>query len=106
MGMANRLSVTFFSRRYITSKPHHWKATFGLNVSDMQMEGGKLKLSLGLSHTMNHQNFGEKVARRSDLMWELKRIFEELAIEYILPPQQVHVKTLPGSSISFTQSPR
>ncbi len=57
-------------------------------------EGGKMKLSLGLSHTMNYQDFGEKVARRSELIWELKRLFEELKIEYHLPPQEVHLRTL------------
>lgn len=53
---------------------------------------------------MNHQNFGEKVARRSELMWEMKRLFEELAIEYHLPPQEMYVKTLPGSTINVNQS--
>jgi hypothetical protein len=88
------LSHLFFGcLRYIASKPHHWNSKFSLVVVDLS-EGGKMKLSLGLSHTMNYQDFGEKVARRSELMWELKRLFEELKIEYHLPPQEVHLRTL------------
>lgn len=89
--------------RYITSKPQHWQTSFGLVVLDIA-EGGRFQLSLGLTHTMNHQDFGEKVERRSDLMWEVKRLLEELQMEYRLPSQEVHVKTLPGTTISTGSS--
>ena len=104
MGLSIRELTYRRCGRYIASKSHHWKAKFSLNVTSLVAESGKLQLSLGLSHTMNHQNFGEKVARRSELMWEMKRLFEELAIEYHLPPQEMHVKTLPGSTINVNQS--
>lgn len=79
--------------KYIESKPHHWKSSFNMVVVDL-VEMHQLKLSLGLSHTMNYQDMGEIVNRKSDLMWEMKRLFEELGIEYHLPPQEVHIRNL------------
>lgn len=62
-------------------------------------EINKLKLSLGLSHTMNHQDYGEKVARKSELLWEMRKIFEELGIAYHLPTKEVYChKNLPIES--------
>ncbi len=62
-------------------------------------EINKLKLSLGLSHTMNHQDYGEKVARKSELLWEMRKIFEELGIAYHLPTKEVYCHTnLPTES--------
>lgn len=79
--------------KYIAAKPHHWKPSFSMLVLDL-VEVNKMKLCLGLSHTMNHQDFGEKVSRRSDLLWEMKKLFEELNIEYHLPTQEVHIRDL------------
>lgn len=49
----------------------------------------KIKMVLFFNHTMNFQDFGEKSRRRTDLVLEMKRIFEELGISYDLLPQQV-----------------
>ncbi|CAN6703748.1 unnamed protein product [Malus baccata var. baccata] len=49
----------------------------------------KMKMTLCAQHTMNHQNFGEKSARRSELVFELKKIFQNLGIKYHLLPQEV-----------------
>ena len=51
----------------------------------------KMKLVLCVQHTMNHQNYGEKSARRSELVFELKKIFEALGMKYHLLPQEVHL---------------
>lgn len=53
----------------------------------------QLKLSLGLTHTINHQDFGEKMSRKSDLLWEMKKIFEDLHIDYHLQPQDIILHT-------------
>ncbi|XVF89031.1 hypothetical protein PTKIN_Ptkin19aG0098600 [Pterospermum kingtungense] len=50
----------------------------------------KLKMALYCNHTLNFQEFGEKNRRRSELVIELKRIFEELGIRYNLLPQHVN----------------
>ncbi|XWS26456.1 hypothetical protein CRYUN_Cryun26dG0034200 [Craigia yunnanensis] len=51
----------------------------------------KLKMALYCSHTMNFQEFREKNRRRTELVIELKRIFEELGIRYNLLPLHVNL---------------
>lgn len=51
----------------------------------------KMKMGLYVQHTMNHQNYGEKSSRRSELVFELKKIFESLRIKYHLLPQELHL---------------
>ncbi|XWS17600.1 hypothetical protein CRYUN_Cryun33cG0080900 [Craigia yunnanensis] len=51
----------------------------------------KLKMALYCNHTMNFQEFREKNRRRTELVIELKRIFEELGIRYNLLPQHVNL---------------
>lgn len=52
----------------------------------------KLKMALFVNHTMNYQNYVERNKRRSELVMELKRIFEKLHIKYNLLPQEVLLK--------------
>ncbi|KAE8664365.1 Mechanosensitive ion channel protein 9 [Hibiscus syriacus] len=51
----------------------------------------KLNMALYCNHTMNFQDFREKNQRKTDLIIELKRIFEELGIRYNLLPQHVNL---------------
>lgn len=51
----------------------------------------KMDMTLNVCHTMNYQNIVEKNNRRSDLVLELKRIFEELSVQYHLLPQEVQL---------------
>ncbi|KAJ8648368.1 hypothetical protein MRB53_001391 [Persea americana] len=51
----------------------------------------KMKMALFVRHTINHQDKGEKTNRRSELIFELKKLFEELKIKYHLLPQEVHL---------------
>ncbi|CAK9195583.1 unnamed protein product [Sphagnum troendelagicum] len=74
--------------RYIQCKSNHWKPDFCLIILDI-VEMHQLLLSLGLTHTINHQDFGEKMSRKSDLLWEMKKIFEDLHIDYHLQPQDI-----------------
>jgi len=76
--------------RYIESKPKHWNPKHTLLVKEIE-NVNKMKLALCVQHTMNHQNYGEKSARRSELVFELKKIFDNLGIKYHLLPQQVHL---------------
>ncbi|KAI3981700.1 hypothetical protein MKX01_020643 [Papaver californicum] len=82
-------------KMYIESKPQHWSPNHTVVVLEI-VNVHDLKMALYLSHTMNHQNMGEKNNRRSDLVFELKKIFVELKIEFQLLPQEVHV-TYAGS---------
>ena len=76
--------------RYIESKPKHWNPKHALLVKEIE-NVNKMKLTLSVLHTMNHQNYGEKSSRRSELVFELKKIFDNLGIKYHLLPRQVHL---------------
>ncbi|KAG5232941.1 mechanosensitive ion channel protein [Salix suchowensis] len=75
---------------YIESKPKHWNPKHSLLVKEIE-NVNKMKLTLSVVHTMNHQNYGEKSSRRSELVFELKKIFDNLGIKYHLLPRQVHL---------------
>ncbi|KAL6008568.1 hypothetical protein ACLOJK_034081 [Asimina triloba] len=72
---------------YIESKPKHWQSKHSVVVKEIE-NVNKMKIGLYVLHTMNHQNYGEKSSRRSELVFELKKIFESLGIKYNLLPQE------------------
>ncbi|TYH91180.1 hypothetical protein ES332_A13G099300v1 [Gossypium tomentosum] len=57
---------------YIESKPKHWSPKHSLMFKEIE-NMDKMKLVLCVQHTINHQNYGEKSSRRSELVFELKR---------------------------------
>ncbi|KAM0949173.1 putative mechanosensitive ion channel MscS, LSM domain superfamily [Dioscorea sansibarensis] len=75
---------------YLKSKPNHWHENHSLVVKDI-VDLNKLNMALYVQHTMNFQNISDRNIRRSDLVLELKRIFEDLCIRYNLLPQDVHL---------------
>lgn len=84
--------MSFFLKiRYLERNPQYWYPNFGLVVKEIE-KVNKINLGLFVTHTMNFQDFGEKTKRRSELVMELKKIFEELNIRYNLLPQGVHLR--------------
>lgn len=77
-------------KTYLESKPKHWRPGHSVVVKEIE-DVNKLKLGLYVTHTINFQNYGDKSSRRSELVLELKKIFEELGIRYHLLPQEVQV---------------
>ncbi|GLT76178.1 hypothetical protein SLA2020_478530 [Shorea laevis] len=75
---------------YIESKPKYWGPKHSVIFKDIE-NMDKLKMALYVQHTMNHQNYGEKSSRRSELVLELKKICDNLGIKYNLLPQEVHL---------------
>ncbi|XP_064973061.1 mechanosensitive ion channel protein 10-like isoform X2 [Musa acuminata AAA Group] len=75
---------------YIDSRPNHWHPNHSIVVKDI-VNINKMDMTLNVCHTMNYQNIVEKNNRRSDLVLELKRIFEELSVQYHLLPQEVQL---------------
>lgn len=51
----------------------------------------KIKMALFFNHTMNFQDYAEKNRRRSELVIEMKKIFDDLSIKYNLLSQEVQV---------------
>ena len=83
-------SDVIFNIRYLERNPQYWHPNHGLVVKEIE-NVNKIKMGLYVTHTMNFQEFGEKNKRRTELVMELKKIFEELNIRYSLLPQGVHI---------------
>ncbi|XP_056166920.1 mechanosensitive ion channel protein 10-like isoform X1 [Syzygium oleosum] len=77
-------------KTYLESKPKHWRPGHNVVVKEIE-DVNKLKLGLYVTHTINFQNYGDKNSRRSELVLELKKIFEELDSKYRLLPQEVQI---------------
>ncbi|XP_075522447.1 mechanosensitive ion channel protein 10-like isoform X2 [Primulina tabacum] len=75
---------------YIEKNPQLWHPNHSVIVKEIE-NVNKLKMALIFNHTMNFQDFGEKNKRKSEIVLEMKKIFEELAIGYYLLPQEVHL---------------
>eukprot|EP00494_Astrolonche_serrata_P015042 UN15184 len=75
---------------YLESKPTRWHPIHTVNLKDI-LDVNKINMALCAQHTMNFQNIREKSIRRSELVMELKKIFEEMSISYQLLPQKVEL---------------
>ncbi|CAK9174281.1 unnamed protein product, partial [Ilex paraguariensis] len=65
--------------RYLEKNPQHWHPNYNVVVKEIE-NMNKIKMAVFLNHTMNFQDYGEKNKRRSELVIELKKIFEDLNI--------------------------
>ncbi|CAN6722439.1 unnamed protein product [Malus baccata var. baccata] len=77
-------------QRYIEDKKDHWYDTPMLIIRDVE-DLNKLKISVWLTHKMNHQDMLERWHRRSLLIEEMIKVFRELDIEYRLLPLDVNI---------------
>ncbi|XP_076898316.1 mechanosensitive ion channel protein 10-like isoform X1 [Bidens hawaiensis] len=75
---------------YLERNPQLWYSGHSFVVKGIE-NVNKIKMAMYFTHTMNFQNFGEKNVRRSELVLELKKVFEELKIKCNLLPQEVHL---------------
>ncbi|XP_038878911.1 mechanosensitive ion channel protein 10-like [Benincasa hispida] len=89
-------------KTYLESKPQFWRPNHSVIVKEIE-NINKMKLALCVNHTINFQNYGDKSSRRSDLVLELKKIFEDLGIKYHLLPQEVQLNYV-GSAASVIPS--
>ncbi|WVZ22698.1 hypothetical protein V8G54_001242 [Vigna mungo] len=76
--------------RYIESKPKYWNPKYSLIAKGIE-NVDKLKFALCVQHTINHQNYGERNVRMTELLLELKRIFEIHGVKYHLLPQEIQI---------------
>ncbi|CAH8286162.1 unnamed protein product [Eruca vesicaria subsp. sativa] len=76
---------------YLVQNQQNWYPELMLLVKEIE-NVNKLNLNLVVTHTINFQNFAEKNLRRTELVIALKRILEDLEIDYTLLPQDVHLK--------------
>ncbi|KAK2974868.1 hypothetical protein RJ640_020783 [Escallonia rubra] len=85
--------------RYIENKSDHWYPAPMIVLRDVE-DMNRLKISVWLSHTMNHQDMGERWLRRALLVEEMIRIFKEFDIEYRMLPLDVNVRNMPALTSS------
>ncbi|KAL2346588.1 hypothetical protein Fmac_000588 [Flemingia macrophylla] len=78
-------------KRYLERNPQYWHPNHGVLVKEI-VDVNKIKMGVYVTHTMNFQEFGETNRRRTELVMEIKKIFEELNIRYNLLPQGVHLR--------------
>uniref|UniRef100_A0A2P2Q3C4 Uncharacterized protein MANES_16G097400 n=1 Tax=Rhizophora mucronata TaxID=61149 RepID=A0A2P2Q3C4_RHIMU len=78
-------------KAYLESKPQHWRPSLILQAKEIE-DVNKMRMGLYVNHTINFQNSGARGKRRSDLVLEMKNIFEQLGIKYHLLPQEVHLR--------------
>ena len=91
--------------RYLESKSQHWRPAHSVVVKDI-VNVNQMNIGLYVNHTINFQNYGEKSNRRSELVIELKKIFEELNIKYNLLPQEVHLRSIDSAPPIFSTTLR
>ncbi|KAH7523865.1 mechanosensitive ion channel protein 10 [Ziziphus jujuba] len=77
-------------KKYLEKNPQHWYPNFSVVINQIE-NMNKIKMSVYVTHTMTFQDWGEKNDRRTELVVELKKMFEELNIIYNLLPQAVHL---------------
>ncbi|KAL8235172.1 hypothetical protein R6Q59_021272 [Mikania micrantha] len=77
-------------KKYLEKNPQLWHPNHNFVVREIE-NVNKIKMALFFNHTMNFQDYGEKNRRRSELVLELKKLFEELKIKCNLLPQEVHL---------------
>ncbi|XP_062091117.1 mechanosensitive ion channel protein 10-like [Humulus lupulus] len=90
-------------KTYLERKPQHWRPSHSVVVKDIQ-DVNKMTIALYVTHTINFQNYGDKSSRRSDLVLELKRIFEELGIKYRLLPQEIQANFVGNATAAALHS--
>ncbi|OIT30014.1 PREDICTED: mechanosensitive ion channel protein 10-like [Nicotiana attenuata] len=78
------------TKKYLERTPQYWHPNHSVVVKEIE-NMNKIKMALYFNHTMNFQNFGEKNRRRTELILEMKKMFDELNIKYDLLPQEVHL---------------
>ncbi|KAI6701006.1 hypothetical protein NL676_015330 [Syzygium grande] len=87
---------------YINGKKEHWCSSPMIIMKDLE-ELNRVRMAVWICHKINHQDMGEKWARRSLLVEEMVKIFRELDLQYRLLPLDINVRAMPF--VSSTRLP-
>nr|KYP40968.1 Uncharacterized protein At5g12080 family [Cajanus cajan] len=88
--METILSLKKSMQIYIESKPKYWNPKHSMIAKGID-NVDKIKLCLSVQHTINHQNYGERNVRITELLLEMKKIFEIHGVKYSLLPQEIQI---------------
>ncbi|CAH8303402.1 unnamed protein product [Eruca vesicaria subsp. sativa] len=75
---------------YLEQNPHHWSPIHTVVVKEIE-NMNKLKMALYSNHTITFQQYSERNIRRTEQALAIKKILEDLHIDYSLLPQHVHL---------------
>ncbi|XP_010453270.1 PREDICTED: mechanosensitive ion channel protein 10 [Camelina sativa] len=75
---------------YLEQNPHHWSPVHTVVVKEIE-NMNKLKMALYSNHTITFQEYRERNIRRTEQSLAIKRMLEDLHIDYTLLPQEVHL---------------
>ncbi|XP_021288624.1 mechanosensitive ion channel protein 6 isoform X2 [Herrania umbratica] len=79
---------------YIEHKSDHWYPAPMIIFKELE-ELNRVRIAIWLTHRMNHQDMGERWARRALLVEEMVKIFNDLDIKYRLYPIDINVCSMP-----------
>ncbi|KAK7280608.1 hypothetical protein RJT34_25673 [Clitoria ternatea] len=82
---------------YFDDKKEHWYPSPFIVLRDYD-QLNMVKIAIWPTHRMNFQDMGERFVRRSLLIEEMIKIFQELDINYRLLPLDINVRALPTTS--------
>lgn len=74
--------------RYKEKNSQNWHPTHSVGVLEIE-DLNKLKMALYVNHTITIKEHGERNRCRTELVMEVRKIFEEMNIKYNLLPQTV-----------------
>ncbi|KAJ4882980.1 Mechanosensitive ion channel protein 10 [Raphanus sativus] len=73
---------------YLEQNPQHWSPIHTVVVKEIE-NMNKLKMALYSNHTITFQEYRERNIRRTEQSLAIKKMLEDLHIDYTLLPQQV-----------------
>ncbi|RWR79268.1 mechanosensitive ion channel protein 6-like protein [Cinnamomum micranthum f. kanehirae] len=86
-------------KEWIEGKKEHWYPNPMIVMKDV-VDMNKLQFAVWSQHRMNHQNMGERWARRSCLVEHMIEIFRELDIEFRMLPVDINLRKMPEMTSS------
>uniref|UniRef100_A0A1J3E2A6 Mechanosensitive ion channel protein n=1 Tax=Noccaea caerulescens TaxID=107243 RepID=A0A1J3E2A6_NOCCA len=78
---------------YLEQNPQHWSPIHTVVLKEIE-NMNKLKMALYTNHTLTFQEYRERNLRRTEQYMAVKKMLEDLHIEYTLLPQHVHLTKL------------
>nr|8TDK_A Chain A, Mechanosensitive ion channel protein 10 [Arabidopsis thaliana]8TDK_B Chain B, Mechanosensitive ion channel protein 10 [Arabidopsis thaliana]8TDK_C Chain C, Mechanosensitive ion channel protein 10 [Arabidopsis thaliana]8TDK_D Chain D, Mechanosensitive ion channel protein 10 [Arabidopsis thaliana]8TDK_E Chain E, Mechanosensitive ion channel protein 10 [Arabidopsis thaliana]8TDK_F Chain F, Mechanosensitive ion channel protein 10 [Arabidopsis thaliana]8TDK_G Chain G, Mechanosensitive len=75
---------------YLEQNPQHWAPVHSVVVKEIE-NMNKLKMALYSDHTITFQENRERNLRRTELSLAIKRMLEDLHIDYTLLPQDINL---------------
>lgn len=90
-------------REWVKSRDREWTGNLDININELQTSTNAVELTIAFEHKTNWQAWGDRWARRTLLMRQVKTACEELGIKYQNPVQPVTFHRHSGSPSSANE---